>query len=525
MSDLKTELRTFSEYAGTNQKESFFLALVIAFNIKGEAASFRDLGEHFNCNTMKVLQFYEILEKLCQKGMLSKSKSQARYSPEVPRTLYVVNDLIMESILTSQAMPTLDWKKLEDIFEILGYLNRLIEQRDNDEITTIDLFDKSETFLTHYKRLPLIAKILNLNLPVAQRILFLNLIWNTLSGRQSVDAGRAMAAIYDHPTQIIKNTQALIREETELSIQELVELEEASFFEDTRLRLSGKSVLMIQNLGIKLFGKKIKSDNIIEPGSIIHKELVFNSQDELQVKTLVSLLEEKNLQKTRKQLELRKLPVGVIVLLYGSPGTGKTELVLQAARETNRTIFKVDISESKSMWFGESQKLVKKIFTDYRALVKESAQMPILLFNEADGLIARRGPGAACVDQTENAIQNIILDELESFSGIFIATTNLPSNMDSAFERRFLFKIELKKPDPSVKVRIWKLKIPSIPVDQCEVLANRFDFSGGQIDNIARKAEIDEILNGSKPDLKRLIGFCEAEVITGKDRQIIGFGR
>ena len=52
-------------------------------------------------------------------------------------------------------------------------------------------------------------------------------------------------------------------------------------------------------------------------------------------------------------------------MLYGEPGTGKTATVYELARKHKRAVFKVEISETKSMWFGESQKLVKKIFTDY----------------------------------------------------------------------------------------------------------------------------------------------------------------
>lgn len=99
------------------------------------------------------------------------------------------------------------------------------------------------------------------------------------------------------------------------------------------------------------------------------------------------------------------------------------------------------------MWVGESEKNIKGIFDDYKKEVKQLAKAPILLFNEADAIIGKRQVGAErAVEKMENSIQNIILQEIEQLDGILIATTNLAENMDKAFERRFLYKIQFEKP-------------------------------------------------------------------------------
>ena len=142
----------------------------------------------------------------------------------------------------------------------------------------------------------------------------------------------------------------------------------------------------------------------------------------------------------------------------------------------HREIMKVDISQSKSMWFGESEKIIKRIFTNYRVYLKGCSRTPILFFNEADAIISKRyESGFSSLTQTENAVQNIILEELENFEGIFFATTNFAS-FDPAFERRFLFKIEFQKPDIPVKAKIWQSKLPSLSESECELLARRYDF-------------------------------------------------
>jgi SpoVK/Ycf46/Vps4 family AAA+-type ATPase len=117
-----------------------------------------------------------------------------------------------------------------------------------------------------------------------------------------------------------------------------------------------------------------------------------------------------------------------------------------------------------------------------------------------------------------------LLEEIENFEGILIATSNLVNNMDTAFERRFLFKIEFQKPVVSAKIKIWKLKMPHLSNEDCEILATKFDFSGGQIDNIVRKNEINEILYGSAVDVNTLLEFCKEETLTNQfSKKSIGF--
>jgi SpoVK/Ycf46/Vps4 family AAA+-type ATPase len=119
----------------------------------------------------------------------------------------------------------------------------------------------------------------------------------------------------------------------------------------------------------------------------------------------------------------------------------------------------VDISEIRDKYVGESEKRLKAVFETYRNSIKHFEQVPILLFNESDALIGKRINVNNSVDQMNNAMQNIILQELEDFRGILMATTNLTSNLDEAFERRFLFKIKYAKPSMGAKKSIWKSKL------------------------------------------------------------------
>ena len=256
------------------------------------------------------------------------------------------------------------------------------------------------------------------------------------------------------------------------------------------------------------------------------KKLFYNDKERKQVEELAALLDEKNFQGIRNRLKETNFRSGFACLFYGAPGTGKTETVLQIARKTGRDLIQVNISEIKSMWVGESEKNIKGVFEDYRKMVKQSAKTPILLFNEADAIIGKRMVGAEkAVDKLENNIQNIILQEIEQLDGILIATTNLAENMDKAFERRFLYKVKFEKPDLHGRLQIWQTMIPSLNDADASFLAARYDFSGGEIENIARHYTIQSILHGKPADmLKSLVGYCDSERLEGRTpKRKVGF--
>jgi SpoVK/Ycf46/Vps4 family AAA+-type ATPase len=185
----------------------------------------------------------------------------------------------------------------------------------------------------------------------------------------------------------------------------------------------------------------------------------------------------------------------------------------------------VDVPQIKSKWVGESEKNIKALFDRYRELAKRVNPSPILLFNEADAIIGIRRNGADnAVDKMENSLQNIILQEMEQLDGIMIATTNLQQNMDKAFERRFLYKIKFEKPTEEVRASIWHSMIPTLNELEVHKLASKYDFSGGQIENVARRHAIDSILHDQTDDvLSVLLLHCENERLENHKSRKIGF--
>jgi len=178
------------------------------------------------------------------------------------------------------------------------------------------------------------------------------------------------------------------------------------------------------------------------------------------------------------------------IIFYGSPGTGKTMTAVSLAKSLKRPILSFDCSKILSMYVGESEKNVRKIFDDFKILSKKAKVNPILLLNEADQFLSSRTQGVgSSADKMHNQMQNIFLEQIEQFEGILIATTNLLDNIDKAFSRRFNYKIEFKKPGKKQRKRLWHFMLPekadyeeNFDVDELA----KYELTGGQINLIIR---------------------------------------
>jgi len=527
-SKMDLELTFLSEYFGSTKSQSLFIAIAFAENFKGDTVGFSDLIRFFDCNPTKILEFTDDFKYLCAKGIFRKQKSRFKKKFSVANDQYSINENILEAILNNEPLPDVQEAKISDVFQVLEELNNIGKNCYDGDISTQELFTKTKELIKNYLHFPLLRIINHFEFKIEDAYLYLYLIWKTIDGDKATDIVRACETVFDNTTKRFNFMQKLLSGDNALIKNNYIEIVEPHFFNCSEMKLSENSINLLRECEINLFDhdqkkKNKKNENVISPAEIPYRELIFRESEMQQLFVLKDLLNDKKFKETQNRLIDKKLQPGVTVLLHGVPGSGKTEVVNQIAKETQREVYKVDISQTKSKWFGESEQIIKKLFTDYKAFAKECERMPILLMNEADAIISKRKPiESSNLAQTENTIQNIILEELENFQGILIATTNLTNNIDSAFERRFLFKIQFNKPDSSIRAKIWKSKFPLLELMECELLAEKYDLSGGQIDNVLRKYEIHEIVKGVKASLENLLAFCKEETLTNH-RSKVGF--
>ncbi len=200
-------------------------------------------------------------------------------------------------------------------------------------------------------------------------------------------------------------------------------------------------------------------------------------------KNVYKKLREWGIKDKRKGIDAR-------IIFYGPAGTGKTMTAMSLAKTLKKPILSFDCSKILSMYVGESEKNVRRIFDDFKELSKKAKVEPILLLNEADQFLSARSEGAgSSADKMHNQMQNIFLEQIEQFEGILIATTNLLGNIDKAFSRRFNYKIEFKKPGKKQRLRLWQFMLPE-KADYEEGFdigqLAKYELTGGQINLIIK---------------------------------------
>ncbi len=193
------------------------------------------------------------------------------------------------------------------------------------------------------------------------------------------------------------------------------------------------------------------------------------------------------------------------IIFYGHPGTGKTLTAHAIAKELNKPVLSLDSSKILSMYVGESEKNVRRLFDEYYEISEKLKTKPVLLLNEADQFLSTRTTAAfSSADKMHNQMQNIFLEQLEKFEGVLIATTNLLETIDSAFSRRFDYKIKFEKPTFKERVKLWQKKLPKnadFEEDFDVKELAKYDLTGAQIELIIKNTAL-KVAMKKKPVFK-----------------------
>ena len=490
---------------------------------------FGDMARFYDCTSMKIMRYTSALKALYKKGYIKKErhpgKEGFKVSYDALETISQGRSL-EDGAPGNELSPMEFMKRLNAVFESARRRSYDFEtgRRCNIEGSSVD--DEVMILLRNNTHLNISCRILDMPISKLDKTILLyfctEAVWDN---NMNIDCD-IIKRIFD--SDGLFAYREILAGEHELAKRRLIEVvtEEGMFSEEDELSLTETAQTDLLKPDFNFVQKKKGKSfhNVLKSDSIIEKSLFFGEQNKASLDTLKELLDEKRLVDIRQQLKSKGWGLGFTCLFYGAPGTGKTESVLQLACETGRDIMQVDISSVRTKWYGETEKLVKKVFTDYKDFVAQSEKTPILLFNEADAILSVRselGADSTSCTKTENAIQNILLQEMETFDGILIATTNLTNNLDAAFERRFLYKIKFEKPDLEAKGAIWRSLMPGLTKDYARILASEFDFSGGEISNIARKCFINELLFNQTTSLDQIKATCAQEKLTKRVK--IGF--
>lgn len=483
----------------------------------------RDVANHFDCKNITILQYMKDFDELERRHFIRCSRSRDSQSYRVP--MEVLNALKNGEAYKEASHAGIDCDAL------FAVIDDLFGQRQENELTTRGLYTELRELLDENPKLEFCRKVRAVELDEDDFILLLFFCNAFVNNDDDNIQFYELDDLFDSKLAFRRIKSSLCKRENDLFGLKLIENTGADGIGDResfKLTDSAKEDLLSE-LGLNLKSNMRKQEKrLLKHEDLPFKKMFYNPSEGRQVERLTSLLKQENFVKIQARLKDSGMRHGFACIFYGSPGTGKTETVYQIAKATGRDIMQVNVSEIKSMWVGESEKNIQALFDRYRVMAESSdGKAPILFFNEADAIFGKRQEGAErAVDKMENSIQNIILQEMEKLSGILIATTNLTQNLDKAFERRFLYKIRFEKPSAEARKAIWTSMMDDISDEEAEMLSGRYDFSGGQIENISRKHTVDKILYGDEGgSIDRILEMCDSENISeGQDgKRRIGF--
>ncbi|MBQ0074037.1 MAG: AAA family ATPase, partial [Prevotella sp.] len=504
--------------------------IVLAFLIEdGVALSWRDLAQKLNVPRLTMMTYSDEVEELVNERRWLRVTMTNQRCQEVEA--YMLRDNVINSIRHNEVYEpeSLDGYTEQTLVERLGSVV--------DNMTPSSSMSVRETqcmmmdLVRHNPELPISKAVLTLDGSIFDKYILLFLVADYAMYGETDQEGitsRDIDNYMPNDWECGMMRRSLASGKHMFFVKEWIEYyceDGIANFRRLKLTQKGRDTLIPGFTPTEnLYRNKSKASDrdLVSFMTIKPKHLYYNTHEQEQVNRLRHILDEEHFREIQQRLSEEGMRTGVAVLLNGGPGTGKTELVRQLARETERNLLMIDISRVKDKFVGESEKNTKAIFERYKRLCKNADKKPILFINECDAILGKRLEKVDhSSDKMLNSMQNILLQELEDFEGIMICTTNMAEKgLDEAFMRRFLIKIAFNKPDADVRAHIWQSMLTCLTDEEAYTLALRYDFSGGQCENVLRKATIEHIVNGTPSSFEQIDLFCQEETEIQKSSQL-----
>ena len=522
-----------SDFLGITQMQSVFLSTLITINLQNESVEFAEIARYFDLNCISIAKYIPDLKVLIDHQLIrsmADENRRRRRQTQLSTQVYYVNRSFYDALQHGRIFEPAA-NRVDDVFDFLKMAGQLISNREEDQ-NEAELLTEIKLLLEQNLHLQFVQDIGVFALDDRSLLLFLLICSIFIADpNENVDLPRVVSFLFPEVRDNMRIRKMFLNNDHELQKNDLLEMEKGSFRSDTQVILTEKTWGMIVGENKDMFSRTKMSVNkqfqVIRSEDIIEKKLFYSAEEQKEIDFMIDTLKPENYASLVERLADEGLPQGLCILFYGEAGTSKTQLSYTIAKQTGRDVFNFQLSEAKSMYYGESQKLIKKAFDYYREMVEKSSRVPVFLMNEADGILTKRkseGEGNQSIMQTENAIQTIILNELENLNGILIATTNLQDNFDNSFYRRFLIKKKFERPGADIRKKIWSDKLPWLTENDLSALA-RYETTGAIIENCQRKLVIQQALYGKvKPGIDLIISYlAEENVGNTSQRNRIGF--
>lgn len=521
---VQTDLISIQDFFDVDEKTAAVVAILVCEQISGQKFNVYKTMHNLGFEPVDYLVTNTILKEFKNNGWLM--ASDLIYSKSNTNKEVFSKEVINAVINNDKAL--LEIKIPDNIIEAMLKIGKFIKiaKKDSENELMVEII---LTYVSKFSSFFIINSILNnQKISNSEKVLLFYIMSSTVAGAEMFDLDYdldSFSAADPSFQYVFKND---VRSGKSILFSEGYLNFSGAFMADFSEIMMGDFLREHLQIGLpnaaikKPFYPKLTS--VIKPEEIITKKLYFNPEQQIQIEEVQRITSDSYDQVINRFVE-KGLQPGLTFLFYGDAGTGKTELVKQIAKENNRVLLIVDLSLLQSMFVGESEKNIKRVFREYREASAHFERTPILLFNEADAIFSKRNVVEKAVDQMQNSVQNMLLQELEDFEGIFIATTNMLINLDKAFDRRILYKLKFEKPEKSTRLAILKQNFIEVSEDILIKVSADYSLTGGQIDNVNKRCLTEQLLFATETsNPEKFIFYIEQEInFRNLDKPVIGF--
>lgn len=503
------EIKELINFFKIDYDELVVLSILIDGGIRQEEQGMDAFLHHFGGSLMGLKNINNALHSLISKGYVV-STTKNRHSKTLVKQTFMAEEIVYEALLSDKP-DCLEFQPAKNFNTLLKNIQVITDRRNDgcfDAETMLKLTEREIVNAKQCKELDWINGFDELT--IAEKTLFLSAAIRHQKDGQQIDLEYFIKMIEDNFAKQKEFRDSIENKTSSLIEYDLLVRDEEAFIFDEFVGLTekAKDALFIKE---KTTTKKntYTTGTILTPEDIVLEELFYNELEWQQINTIEKVLSKEKHQLVVNQLSENGLAKGISILFNGFSGTGKTATAKRIAKITNRPLFCVDVEKVINKWVGDTEKGTKKIFDQYYEFSKECDLTPILFFNE-DSIFSKRVDVGHSTDRTHNSMQNILLEQMELFTGISIVTSNHAEKLDKAFERRFLYRVEFEKPTKETQQSLLQNSFQNISKETINKILESYSFTGGQIYNIRKKYIMQCIIEDA--DLESLfIRFCQEE--------------
>ncbi len=368
LENVSGDIKEVSGFLGITDNQAVFFSCLAELSFQ-KTVTLENLAKHLNCSVLKVIIYMNELEVLEEKRYIQKNFRRRGRKHSYNDMGFSVPHYVIEAMRIADAGMLVTATK----FDLPGFLKQassIVDDRSDNILTTAQVQAETESLISVNGHLPYVAFIDKNLTGILSKCAMFALSYKRFKGQFNVSIAGFAISLFDDLGEQLEFTQDVSAGIHELIEQNFLQHVTSEFDGEKCITLSAKSVKMLYDEYPALLNAESGQSGLISSKSLTDKKLFFSEEVNEQVRTLEEVMKPNMFRSYRLALKSNKLSSGIAAVFFGAPGTGKTEAVYQMARKTGRDIMMVDLSETKSKWFGESEKVVKKIFDDYSELLK-----------------------------------------------------------------------------------------------------------------------------------------------------------